>query len=146
MTPCSMRFCRIASPPSSPTQQALRQTKNEQLPASAPNRQPSAIDQYQKVDKNPKVNGIGSSPVNAEPDTRLPHWHATHQSKERPMAAKVAMLVGSLRKGSLTRKVTTALIALAPKSLDCSVHEIGDLPLYNADLDGEPPAAWRRFR
>jgi hypothetical protein len=38
----------------------LRQTKNEQLPASAPNQQPSAIDQYQKSDKNPKVNGIGA--------------------------------------------------------------------------------------
>jgi len=62
------------------------------------------------------------------------------------MAAKVAMLVGSLRKGSLTRKVAMALIPLAPKTLDCSVHEIGDLPLYNEDLDGEPPVAWQRFR
>jgi NAD(P)H-dependent FMN reductase/ketosteroid isomerase-like protein len=35
---------------------------------------------------------------------------------------------------------------LAPKSLDCSIHEIGDLPIYNEDLDGEPPAAWKRFR
>src|SRR4051812_23484246 len=62
------------------------------------------------------------------------------------MAARVAVLVGSLRKGSLTRKVATALISLAPKSLACSVHEIGDLPLYNEDLDDEPPAAWHRFR
>jgi chromate reductase len=62
------------------------------------------------------------------------------------MAAKVAMLVGSLRKGSLTRKVAMALMPLAPKTLDCSVHEIGDLPLYNEDLDGEPPVAWQRFR
>ena len=62
------------------------------------------------------------------------------------MAARVAVLVGSLRKGSLTRKVATALISLAPKSLACSVHEIGDLPLYNEDLDDEPPAAWQRFR
>jgi NAD(P)H-dependent FMN reductase/ketosteroid isomerase-like protein len=66
--------------------------------------------------------------------------------EERSMVAKVGMLVGSLRKGSLTRKVAKALGPLAPGSLDCSVIEIGDLPLYNEDLDDEPPAAWSRFR
>jgi chromate reductase len=31
--------------------------------------------------------------------------------------------------------------------LDCEIVEIGDLPLYNDDLDGaNPPAAWTRFR
>jgi NAD(P)H-dependent FMN reductase/ketosteroid isomerase-like protein len=62
------------------------------------------------------------------------------------MVAKVAVLVGSLRKESLTRKVANALIALAPNALECSVLEIGGLPLYNEDLDGEPPAAWTAFR
>jgi NAD(P)H-dependent FMN reductase/ketosteroid isomerase-like protein len=62
------------------------------------------------------------------------------------MATKVAVLVGSLRKGSLTRKVAKALIHLAPKPLDCCMLEIGDLSLYNEDLDGEPPVAWKRFR
>jgi hypothetical protein len=33
------------------------------------------------------------------------------------MAVQVAMLVGSLRKGSLTRKITKALIALAPRAI-----------------------------
>jgi NAD(P)H-dependent FMN reductase/ketosteroid isomerase-like protein len=30
--------------------------------------------------------------------------------------------------------------------LDFEVIEIGDLPLYNEDLDAAPPAAWQRFR
>jgi chromate reductase len=59
---------------------------------------------------------------------------------------KVAVLVGSLRKGSYTRKVAKALIALVPDSLDCAFVEFGDLPLYSEDLDGDPPAAWTRFR
>jgi NAD(P)H-dependent FMN reductase/ketosteroid isomerase-like protein len=61
-------------------------------------------------------------------------------------AFKVAMLVGSLRKGSFTRKVANALIELAPETLDCAIVEIGDLPLYNEDLDSAPPAAWTRLR
>jgi chromate reductase len=59
---------------------------------------------------------------------------------------KVALLVGSLRKGSFTRQVAKALIELAPDSLECTIVEIGDLPLYNEDLDGDPPKAWTRFR
>jgi NAD(P)H-dependent FMN reductase len=60
---------------------------------------------------------------------------------------KVAVLVGSLRKGSYTRMVAKALIAAAPKSLECSIIEIGDLPLYNEDLDkGTPPPEWVRLR
>jgi NAD(P)H-dependent FMN reductase/ketosteroid isomerase-like protein len=51
-----------------------------------------------------------------------------------------------LRSGSLTKKLANALVTLAPKTLKCSITEIGDLPLYNEDLDGKPPAAWARFR
>jgi NAD(P)H-dependent FMN reductase/ketosteroid isomerase-like protein len=59
----------------------------------------------------------------------------------------VVVLVGSLRKQSFSRKVAHALIGQAPESLDCRIVEIGDLPLYNEDLDeGEPPPSWARFR
>ncbi|WP_027978208.1 NAD(P)H-dependent oxidoreductase [gamma proteobacterium L18] len=58
----------------------------------------------------------------------------------------VAVLVGSLRKASLNRKVANALIALAPPSLSLKILEIGDLPLYNEDIDGTPPAAYSTFR
>lgn len=59
----------------------------------------------------------------------------------------VAILVGSLRRDSLSRKVAGALTTLAPAALRCSQVEIGDLPLYNEDLDGrDPPPSWTRFR
>jgi NAD(P)H-dependent FMN reductase len=31
-------------------------------------------------------------------------------------------------------------------SLKCRIVEIGDLPLYNEDLDADPPASWKAFR
>ena len=63
------------------------------------------------------------------------------------MPRKVAVLVGSLRKESLNRKVANALARLAPDSLSLESVEIGDLPLYNEDLEaGSPPTQWVRFR
>jgi chromate reductase len=59
---------------------------------------------------------------------------------------EVAVLVGSLRKDSINRKVANALAELAPAPLKLSIVDIGDLPLYNQDLDENPPAAWTRFR
>ena len=59
----------------------------------------------------------------------------------------IAVIVGSLRKASLSRKVAQALIERAPPRIACRIVEIGDLPLYNEDLDGDrPPEAWTRFR
>ncbi|AOY93587.1 ACP phosphodiesterase [Cupriavidus sp. USMAA2-4] len=58
----------------------------------------------------------------------------------------VAVLVGSLRKDSLNRKLAQALVALAPASVKLELVEIGHLPLYNQDLDADPPAAWTAFR
>lgn len=59
----------------------------------------------------------------------------------------VAVLVGSLRKESFNRKVAVGLSAVAPDGMTLSTIEIGDLPLYNPDLDADtPPEAWTRFR
>ena len=59
---------------------------------------------------------------------------------------KVATLVGSLRKGSLNRMAARAIARLAPPSLAFEDVEIGDLPLYDEDLEQDPPAQWARFR
>ena len=59
---------------------------------------------------------------------------------------RIAVLVGSLRKESFNRKMANALAALAPASLKLEIVEIGGLPLYNQDLDDNPPAAWAEFR
>ncbi len=60
----------------------------------------------------------------------------------------VAVIVGSLRKASFSRKIALALETLAPDELKLDIIEIGDLPLYNQDLDEDaaPPAAWTAFR
>jgi chromate reductase len=62
------------------------------------------------------------------------------------MAYKIAIIVGSLRKDSLNRKVARSICGLKDDNLDCSMIEIGDLPLYNQDLDADPPEQWTRFR
>ena len=58
----------------------------------------------------------------------------------------VAVLVGSLRKDSFNRKIAHALAKLAPSSLKLSIVELGDLSMYNQDLDATPPASWTAFR
>lgn len=58
----------------------------------------------------------------------------------------VAVIVGSLRKDSINRKLAHALIEVAPSSLKLQIVEIGQLTLYNQDDDPNPPAAWTAFR
>ncbi|MGO4812508.1 NADPH-dependent FMN reductase [Cupriavidus sp. 2MCAB6] len=58
----------------------------------------------------------------------------------------VAVLVGSLRKDSFTRKLALALAAMAPAGIKLEIIEIGQLPLYNQDEDASPPAPWVVFR
>jgi NAD(P)H-dependent FMN reductase len=61
--------------------------------------------------------------------------------------ANVVVLVGSLRKESLNRKLANALIALNAAPLKFEIAEIGNLPLYNQDLDGDnPPPTWVALR
>jgi chromate reductase len=63
------------------------------------------------------------------------------------MSNTVAVLVGSLRQESFSRKTAEALAALAPASLKFQFIPIGTLPFYNEDLDTDtPPAAWVEFR
>lgn len=59
---------------------------------------------------------------------------------------KIAVLVGSLRKESVNRKLANELAKLAPESLELEIVEIGQLAHYNEDLDENPPAEWVAFR
>jgi chromate reductase len=59
---------------------------------------------------------------------------------------KIAVLIGSLRKEAFSRKTANALIALAPNTLSLEIINIGELPLYNQDLDELPPDQWKLFR
>lgn len=59
---------------------------------------------------------------------------------------KVAVIVGSLRKGSFNRQLAEALAKLARPRLDLEIVEIGDLPLYNQDDEAALPAQVQRFK
>jgi chromate reductase, NAD(P)H dehydrogenase (quinone) len=69
-------------------------------------------------------------------------------AQEVPMAYRIAIIVGSLREGSINRKVARSICAIRGDNLDCSMVEIGDLPLYNQDYDSAPeqPVQYVRFR
>ena len=59
----------------------------------------------------------------------------------------IALLVGSLRKESFSRKVANNLVELAPEPLKLFIVEIRELPLYDHDLETDtPPPAWQAFR
>jgi len=63
------------------------------------------------------------------------------------MSNTVAVLVGSLRRDSFSKKIAGAIASLAPANLKFQVVPIGDLPYYSEDLETEhPPQAWAEFR
>ena len=63
------------------------------------------------------------------------------------MQSRVGVIVGSLRKGAYTRMLARALPELTPPSLQLVDIAIGELPLYNYDLETKtPPPAWTAFR
>lgn len=57
----------------------------------------------------------------------------------------VAVVLGSLRKDSVSRKLAKAFAAVTP-NLKFNIVEIGDLPHFDQDLESDPPAQWVSFR
>ena len=55
-------------------------------------------------------------------------------------------MVGSLAKGSLNRKLSRALVRLAPDDLELREIPIGELPLYSYDYDADYPPAGRALK
>ena len=63
------------------------------------------------------------------------------------MQSRVGVIVGSLRKGAYSRMLARALPELTPSSLQLVDIGIGNLPLYNYDLETDhPPPEWTAFR
>src|ERR1700690_608893 len=66
---------------------------------------------------------------------------------DKPM--NLCVLVGSLRKASFSGVLANALISLGPPSMESGIVEIGQMPLYNQDLErmiDPSPAPWTAFR
>ena len=60
----------------------------------------------------------------------------------------IGVFAGSLRKGAYSRAVATLIANMMPANFTMKMIEIGNLPLYNEDLDeeGSVPAPWTSFR
>jgi chromate reductase len=58
----------------------------------------------------------------------------------------IAVLVGSLRKDSASRKIANAIAQLSPAGYRYDIVEIGELPHFDQDLEAAPPQAWVDFR
>lgn len=58
----------------------------------------------------------------------------------------IAVIVGSLRKESINRKLAKALVKLAPADLEFEYLDVGYLPHYNQDLEEDVPEVVAAFR
>jgi chromate reductase, NAD(P)H dehydrogenase (quinone) len=59
---------------------------------------------------------------------------------------QIAVIIGSLRKDSLNRKLANAFVKLAPAEFSFTQLVIGDLPLYNQDDEANPAEPVRRMK
>lgn len=59
---------------------------------------------------------------------------------------KVGYFIGSLAKESINRKLSKALIRLAPAELDFTEISFSNLPLYSYDYDSDYPQVARDFK
>ena len=62
------------------------------------------------------------------------------------MVHKVAVIVGSIRRDSINRKLAGALAKLAEGKLDMEILRIDDLPLFNQDDEASPTPPVTRFK
>ena len=60
--------------------------------------------------------------------------------------AKIGVVVGSLRQESFSRKIAENVVSLFPAGFETEFIEIGNLALYNEELDTNPPAEYTAFR
>jgi chromate reductase len=58
----------------------------------------------------------------------------------------IAVVVGSLRRESINRRLALALIALTPEDFTMRLVRIDDIPLYNQDEEQAPGPAVERFK
>ena len=59
---------------------------------------------------------------------------------------KIAVIVGSLRRDSINKKLAHALAKLAKPGTEFTFAKIDDLPLFSQDLEPNPPAAVTRLK
>ena len=61
---------------------------------------------------------------------------------ESPRPLRVLAFAGSLRAASYNKMLLRAAVELAPAGMEIEIHDIGEIPLFNEDVEaaGAPPA------
>ena len=59
---------------------------------------------------------------------------------------KVLGFAGSLRKGSYNKALLRAALELAPDNMSLEIFDLEGLPLFNQDLENDPPPKLREFK
>jgi chromate reductase, NAD(P)H dehydrogenase (quinone) len=61
---------------------------------------------------------------------------------ESPRPLRVLAFAGSLRAASYNKMLLRAAVELAPAGMEIEIHDIGEIPLFNEDVEaaGTPPA------
>jgi chromate reductase, NAD(P)H dehydrogenase (quinone) len=68
-------------------------------------------------------------------------------STSKKVTILVTILVGSLRQKSFNLRIAREIVKVAPPAMSFEWVALGDLPLYNEDLEtAAPPIAWTRMR
>ena len=59
---------------------------------------------------------------------------------------KILGFAGSLRKGSYNKALLNAAVELAPENTEIEVFNLEGIPLFNQDLELQPPSIVREFK
>lgn len=54
---------------------------------------------------------------------------------------QIAAIAGSLRKDSVHKRIVRAVTAHAPEGMEIQYFDLAPIPLYNMDMEGDPPPA-----
>ena len=61
-------------------------------------------------------------------------------------AVKILGIVGSLRKGSFNKALMRLALELVPEGAQMDVFDLEGMPLFNQDLETEPPETIKEFK
>ncbi|HRP79183.1 MAG TPA: NADPH-dependent FMN reductase [Aquamicrobium sp.] len=69
-----------------------------------------------------------------------------HRREKMMSTRKIGVIVGSIRKESINRKLAEALMKLFPDDLRCEILRIDDIPVFNQDNETAPIESVARLR
>ena len=59
---------------------------------------------------------------------------------------KILGLAGSLRRASVSKAILRTLAEKAPADVEVTIFDLGEIPMFNQDLEADLPASVRALR